>query len=203
MSTTAVAAAKYHRRGLKPVPNNRKTKKSIGKAWQNTPYEPQQFNGNVQNVGLQLGAAGGSLVDIDLDTEAAIGLAPEFLPPTDSIFGHNSKPCSHQLYLSDLCDTEKKAVLAFREHVDGKQPCDKCGDDFTPRHGSGGSKQRFCSDECRMAFHKERQRAQRSSLARLVTGEERDPRKPTITALGPCETGLLDVAKTAPNSSSR
>ena len=81
-------------------------------------------------------------------------------------------------------------------HGNGKpeQPCHECGNAFTPRHGSGGSKQRFCSDECRMAFHKERQRAQRSSLARLVTGEERDPRKPTITALGPCETGLLDVA---------
>jgi hypothetical protein len=60
------------------------------------------------------------LVDIDLDSTAAIGLAPEFLPPTDSIFGRNSKPCGHQLYLSDLCDTEQKAVLAFRVYVDGK-----------------------------------------------------------------------------------
>jgi hypothetical protein len=34
------------------------------------------------------------------------------------------------------------------------------------------------------------------ALARLVTGEEREtvPRKYRITALGPCETGLLDVA---------
>ena len=74
--------------------------------------------------------------------------------------------------------------------------CDRCGNAFTPRHGSGGSKQRFCSDECRMVFHKGRQRAQRSALARLVTGEEREtvPRKYRITALGPCETGLLDVA---------
>ena len=53
-----------------------------------------------------------------------------------------------------------------------------------------------CFDECRMVFHKERQRAQRSALARLVTGEEREtvPRKYTIAALGPCENGLLDVS---------
>ena len=118
--TVADAAADYHGRGWKPVPVNRKTKKPIGKNWQNTPYDPTQFNGNAQNVAVQLGTVSSGLVDVDLNSMAAVGLAPEFLPPTDSIFGRNSKPCAHQLYLSDLFDTEQ-AVLAFREHVGGKQ----------------------------------------------------------------------------------
>ena len=119
--TIADAAADYHERGWKPVPVNRKSKKPIGKDWQNKPYSPTQFNGNSQNVGIQLGAISGGLVDIDLDEKAAIGLAPEFLPPTGAIFGRNSKPCSHQLYLcGDLCTGEKSAIQ-FRRYVDGKQ----------------------------------------------------------------------------------
>jgi hypothetical protein len=41
--------------------------------------------------------------------------------------------------------------------------CEQCGKPFTPRTGSGGKPQRFCSPECRMAFHAENkpQRSQR------------------------------------------
>jgi hypothetical protein len=42
-----------------------------------------------------------------------------------------------------------------------EQHCDWCNKPFRRRHGSGGSQQRFCSSECRMSFHKERQRTQR------------------------------------------
>ena len=38
MKTAAAAAAKYHQRGWKPVPINRKSKKPIGNHWQNKPY---------------------------------------------------------------------------------------------------------------------------------------------------------------------
>lgn len=31
--------------------------------------------------------------------------------------------------------------------------CDQCGTPFEPRNGSGGKPQRFCSTECRLAFH--------------------------------------------------
>ena len=39
------------------------------------------------------------------------------------------------------------------------QACEHCGGDFIPRTGSGGKPQRFCSPDCRTAFH-ERQRSQ-------------------------------------------
>jgi predicted nucleic acid-binding Zn ribbon protein len=45
--------------------------------------------------------------------------------------------------------------------LDGKQSCDRCGAPFSPRRSRGGSQQRFCSSDCRMTFHKERQRTQR------------------------------------------
>jgi len=46
----------------------------------------------------------------------------------------------------------------------GLRSCEKCGKPFTPRSGSGGSVQRFCGVDCRLSFHKERQRSQRIGL---------------------------------------
>jgi hypothetical protein len=37
--------------------------------------------------------------------------------------------------------------------------CDQCGEAFQPREGSGGSKQRFCSKQCRLDFHGSSQRS--------------------------------------------
>src|SRR5262249_41744756 len=118
-TTIADAALAYHARGWKPVPVSRKTKKPIGTGWQKRAYDPAQFNANAQNIAIQLGAVSGGLVDVDLDTTAAVGFAPEFLPSTNTIFGHRSKPCSHQLYVSGLCDTEKSAAIQFREFTNG------------------------------------------------------------------------------------
>jgi hypothetical protein len=45
----------------------------------------------------------------------------------------------------------------------GHQPkCHQCGEPFEPRSKSGGKPQRFCSPECRAAFHTQPQRSQRS-----------------------------------------
>jgi hypothetical protein len=107
--------------GWKPVPVSRKSKKAIGQSWQKTPFSPHQFNGNSINVGLQMGAVSGGLCDVDLDHMVAVGLAPEFLPRTDAVFGRKSKPCSHQLYISDLHQTERKATIQYPEYVNGKQ----------------------------------------------------------------------------------
>src|SRR5262249_36897900 len=84
------------------------------------PYDPAQFNGNAQNVGIQLGKVSGGLADVDLDCIEAVGLAPKFLPPTDAIFGRKSKPASHWLYVTDLCETDVGAVIQFPEYVGGK-----------------------------------------------------------------------------------
>src|ERR1700690_2344280 len=31
--------------------------------------------------------------------------------------------------------------------------CERCSNPFTPRRGTGGKPQRFCSEECRRQFH--------------------------------------------------
>jgi P4 family phage/plasmid primase-like protien len=118
--TIAEAARAHHARGWKPVPISRKTKKPIEKAWQKRPYDPAQFKGDAQNVGIQLGKVSGGLADVDLDCAEAISLAPQFLPPTGAIFGRKSKPASHWLYVTDLCETDVGAVIQFPEYVGGK-----------------------------------------------------------------------------------
>jgi len=60
---------------------------------------PRYFAGR-QNVGVLLGEPSRWLVDVDLDHLLAVELAPEFLPPTDAIFGRASKPRSHWLFYS-------------------------------------------------------------------------------------------------------
>jgi putative DNA primase/helicase len=113
--TIAEAAAAYAARGWKPVPVRRKDKKAIGKGWQKRPFSPAQFDGNALNVAIQLGEPSGGLTDIDLDSMLAIGLAPQFLPPTGAIFGRRSKPCSHQLYVTNLHTTENRAAIQFKD----------------------------------------------------------------------------------------
>src|SRR5262245_5776332 len=61
-ATIEDAALEYHRRGWKPVPTSRKTKKALGGAWQKAPFDPHQFSGNSQNVALQFGAVSGGLL---------------------------------------------------------------------------------------------------------------------------------------------
>jgi hypothetical protein len=39
------------------------------------------------------------------------------------------------------------------EPVSEKRACKQCGREFSPRAGSGGKPQRFCSPQCRAAFH--------------------------------------------------
>jgi hypothetical protein len=102
------------------VPIGRKSKKPTDKGWQKRPFDPAQFNGNAQNVAVQLGAASGGLTDVDLDCMDAIGFATDFLPATDAIFGRRSKPCSHQLYVCDLHRTEDAAVIPYAEFTAGR-----------------------------------------------------------------------------------
>src|SRR5262245_4415797 len=121
IETVETAALAYAKRGWKPVPVSRKTKKPIGTDWQTRAFDVRQFNGNAQNVGIQLGEASKGLADVDLDCREAIGLALEFLPSTPSIFGHRSRPMSHMLFVSDLYKTETKAALQYKEIIGGKQ----------------------------------------------------------------------------------
>jgi hypothetical protein len=82
-----------------------------------------------------------------------------------------------------------------------RHSCEKCGKPFEPRSGSGGSAQRFCCTGCRLSFHRERLRAQRTSryagqslyeqAERLIPKLTPDERRRLIAAL------LADVPPTA------
>ncbi len=60
-------------------------------------FNPAEFDDQT-NVGVVLGEATGGLIDIDLDCDEALTLAPIFLPPTSLTFGRKSKPESHRFY---------------------------------------------------------------------------------------------------------
>jgi hypothetical protein len=82
-------------------------------------------------------------------------------------------------------------------------PCDQCRAYFQPRRGSGGSGQRFCSEDCRKTSNRERQRSGRKRAyagptALPATGQPSQdkaaPRDPAVAALRSWETGVLDIA---------
>jgi hypothetical protein len=55
-----------------------------------------------------------------------------------------------------MLDTTKRLDAASELFADNaaqeSKPCEQCGQPFEPRSGAGGSRQRFCSTECRHAF---------------------------------------------------
>jgi hypothetical protein len=89
---------------------------------------------------------------------------------------------------------------------DGSKPlCDQCGKPFEPRSGSGGKPQRFCSSECRTAFHNEPQRGQRNPTciaqnlpavlgASAATGRPPEPVEPPTPEPAPEPAGEDDSA---------
>jgi hypothetical protein len=112
-------------------------------------------------------------------------------------------------HASDRLQTQAKSAALGAEQQqlrpDGKLElgCGWCGKSFTPRHGSGGSQQKFCSRECQRTSNRERQRTRRRAAyvapeTRLAIPQpdsnEPPPRAPAVAALHPWETGTLDVA---------
>jgi putative DNA primase/helicase len=99
-------AQRYFDAGFCPIPVKTNDPESKDKAPVNTgwpslriPFEElgQHFFSG-RNIGVVLGDASNGLVDIDLDSEEAVILAPHFLPDTACKFGRRSKPNSHWLY---------------------------------------------------------------------------------------------------------
>jgi hypothetical protein len=110
-----------------------------------------------------------------------------------------------------MSDHEHEALHLQQQHLslddkpalNPEQRCHRCGTPFSPRRGSGGSRQRFCSSECRLDFHTQRQRMERRAAyiaptTLPATGQpsqdETVPRDPAVAALHPWETGVLDLA---------
>ena len=104
--TPLETARSYIRRGWAPVPIPHRQKRPVLGGWQNLRIgeadAPRHFDGQAQNVGVILGEPSGWLVDVDLDCAEAVRLAPYYLPATECVFGHESKPRSHRLYTSEV-----------------------------------------------------------------------------------------------------
>lgn len=118
------AAREYLGRGYMPLPVPRGEKRCLLDGWSSLRFTeddlPEQFAGD-GNIGLALGEASGWLVDVDLDCEEAIELAPQFLPATKAKTGRASAPQSHWWYIAPGAVTKKhsdpvthKMIAEFR-----------------------------------------------------------------------------------------
>jgi putative DNA primase/helicase len=92
----------YINHGFSPVPIPFKTKSPITKEWNKlritaNDYE-SYFDGAPTNIGILTGKPSNGLVDVDIDSVNALKFVPLFLPKTNCIFGHKSKPRSHWVY---------------------------------------------------------------------------------------------------------
>lgn len=55
-----------------------------------------------------------------------------------------------------LAGSKENPTTSLIVEVD-KKTCEQCGVEFSPRAGSGGKPQKFCSPQCRTAFHADAQ----------------------------------------------
>jgi hypothetical protein len=108
-----------------PIPLGKKAPQVRG--WQNLRISevdvPKHFN-RVSNIGVILGGPSAGLVDVDLDCQEAIGLAPQLLPKTNAIFGRAGKPRSHWLYYID----GPAPTIKLKDPLSGKMLVELRGD---------------------------------------------------------------------------
>ncbi|QOJ01029.1 MAG: DUF3987 domain-containing protein [Phycisphaeraceae bacterium] len=107
-------------RGYAPIPVPAGTKVPVLKGWTDLRLSdaelPQHFNGT-GNIGVLLGEPSGWLVDVDLDCEEAVALAPAFLPPTGATSGRPGKPSSHWWYICEGAKTRKHQDPATKKMI--------------------------------------------------------------------------------------
>lgn len=104
VTSSAYTALAYFDRGWSPVFVPCRNKRPRLGQWQKHRPSREEIAKDFArpgNIGIRLGTASANLIDVDLDSEAAIALASTFLPSTGAIFGRASKPRSHWLYLVD------------------------------------------------------------------------------------------------------
>src|SRR5690349_1327081 len=77
---------------------------------------------------------------------------------------------------------------------DHSTSCEQCGEPFAKREGSGGKPQKFCSPECRQAFHSDSQRSQRSPTCDVATVPAATPiADPVKAATEACEAQIAAI----------
>ncbi len=114
------AAHGYLDRGFMPVPIRPGTKMPIGDAWQSKRYthpDIEQVFAGRENIGIMLGDPSNGLVDIDLDCDEAIELAPQYLPHTPSVHGRGKRPGSHWWYIAPGLSTRQHRSLADKSSI--------------------------------------------------------------------------------------
>jgi KaiC/GvpD/RAD55 family RecA-like ATPase len=119
----------YLSRGWAVIPIPPHSKKAMLDNWQNLRISesdiPEYFQNN-SNVGVLLGSPSQGLVDVDLDTKAAVKIAKFFLPDTLA-FGHGEgiKKVSHKLYTCPGVETKqfpiRKELVPIDEREDDKE----------------------------------------------------------------------------------
>lgn len=120
---TLTAATEYSKRGLAPIPVAYGTKRPCIEGWPEFGPDEEalhrEFGAERRNIGLLLGRRSGGLVDVDLDHQIAIRLAPSFLPDTLMRHGRASARGSHWWYRATgvpprtepFCDPSDRSVL--------------------------------------------------------------------------------------------
>jgi hypothetical protein len=94
------AARRYLRAGFAPIEIPRGSKNPGRLGWTQERHDEEsvgRFNPE-SNIGILNGAPSSGLVDIDLDSRAAVAVAELFLSPTPLVFGRAGKLRSHWLY---------------------------------------------------------------------------------------------------------
>jgi putative DNA primase/helicase len=105
-------AAKYISAGFRPIPVLYKGKRPALADWTNACVGHENVDeffpvGVDSNIGILLGEASVNLVDVDLDTAAAVALAAQWLPKTGMKFGPESASPSHFIYRSRIDRTRQ------------------------------------------------------------------------------------------------
>jgi hypothetical protein len=102
----------YISKGAKVIPVAFKGKAPKGKNWVDRDISSDQVEkiwSEPNNIGLLIGSKSGNLIDIDLDCDEAVELAPHFLPNTNAIHGRVSRPRSHWYYYCPSLKTKRFA----------------------------------------------------------------------------------------------
>ncbi|GJQ28384.1 MAG: hypothetical protein HBSAPP03_02680 [Phycisphaerae bacterium] len=120
-TTSLLDAARWYRsRGYAPIPVPAGSKVPVLKGWTDLRLAESDlhlhFDGT-GNIGVLLGEPSGWLVDVDLDCEEAVALAPAFLPPTGAKSGRPGKPASHWWYICEGARTRKHQDPASKKMI--------------------------------------------------------------------------------------